>query len=79
MSYNIYPIKEKESLNKAIKFIHLNNFSKETEIERRAGVEWRRRRGCRCPASGSHGLALRHRWLGVHLNRGKRRSCAGLF
>jgi hypothetical protein len=34
MSYNIYPIKEKESLNKAIKFIHLNNFSKETEIER---------------------------------------------
>jgi hypothetical protein len=34
MSYNIYSIKEKESLKKAIKFIHLNNFSKETEIDR---------------------------------------------
>jgi len=34
MSYNIYSIKEKKSLKKAIKFIHLNNFSKETEIDR---------------------------------------------
>lgn len=34
MSYKIYPIKEKESLKKAINFIHFNNFSKETEIER---------------------------------------------
>ena len=34
MSYNIYSIEEKESLKIAIKFIHLNNFSKETEIDR---------------------------------------------
>ena len=79
MSYNIYPIKEKESLNKAIKFIHLNNFSKETEIERRAGVEWRRRRGRRHPAVESHALALRHRWRFAPLNRDRPHSCASLF
>lgn len=34
MSYNICPIKDKETLIKAINFIHLNNFSKETKIEK---------------------------------------------